>query len=134
MSRRPVRWISWLLGSAVAVTIAWSFLPRPVSIEVALVSRGPLAVTVDEEARTRVRDRYTVSAPVAGYLTRIAYRPGAVVRSGQPVARVLPAPSTPIDARTRSQLEARVEAAVDTLRQARTRVESARAALSQAHR
>jgi HlyD family secretion protein len=134
MTRIRTRWVAWLGGSAVAVAIGWSFVPKPVTVEAARVTRGLLVVTVDEEARTRVRDRYTVSAPVAGYLTRIAYRPGAVVRSGQPVARVLPAPSTPIDARTRSQLEARVEAAVDTLRQARTRVESARAALSQAHR
>jgi HlyD family secretion protein len=126
--------VAWLGGSAVAIAIGWSFVPKPVSVEVTRVTRGPLAVTVDEEARTRVRDRYTVSAPVAGYLTRIAYRPGAVVRSGQSVAHVLPAPSTPIDPRTRSQLEARVEAALDALRQARTRLESTRAAFAQAQR
>jgi HlyD family secretion protein len=114
--------------------IAWSFVPQPVSVEVAGVSSGPMIVTVDEEARTRVRDRYTISAPVTGFLTRIAYRPGAVVRAGQSVARLLPAPPGPIDVRTGSQLEARVEAAVDALRQARTRVESARAALAQATR
>lgn len=134
MARIPTRWMAWLGGGAVVVAIGWSFLPKPVSVEVAQVTRGPLVVTVDEEARTRVRDRYTVSAPVMGYLTRIAYRPGAAVGSGQPIARVLPAPSTPIDARTRSQLEARVEAAVDALQQAHTRVESARAALAQATR
>ena len=134
MARIPLGWISWLAAIAVVVAIGWSFTPQPVSVEVARVSRGPLAVTVDEEARTRVHDRYTVSAPVTGYLTRIAYRPGAVVRAGQSVARVLPAPPGPIDARTRSQLEARVEAAVDALRQTRTRVESARAAFAQATR
>jgi HlyD family secretion protein len=134
MARIPLRWISWLTGIAVVVAIGWSFTPQSVSVEVARVSRGPLAVTVDEEARTRVHDRYIVSAPVPGYLTRIAYRPGAVVRAGQSVARVLPAPPGPIDARTRSQLEARVEAAVDALRQTRTHVESARAALAQATR
>jgi HlyD family secretion protein len=126
--------VGWLGGGALAVAIAWSFVPKPVSVEVTQVTRGALAVTVDEEARTRVRDRYTVSAPVTGYLTRIAYRPGAVVRSGQSVARVLPAPSTPIDPRTRSQLEARVEAALDALRQARTRLESTRASFAQAQR
>ena len=134
MARIPLRWISWLTGIAVVVAIGWSFTPQSVSVEVARVSRGPLAVTVDEEARSRVHDRYIVSAPVPGYLTRIAYRPGAVVRAGQSVARVLPAPPGPIDARTRSQLEARVEAAVDALRQTRTHVESARAALAQATR
>jgi HlyD family secretion protein len=134
MIRIRTRWISWFVGIALALAIGWSFLPQPVSVEVAPVSRAPLVVTVAEEARTRVRDRYTVSAPVTGYLTRIAYRPGAVVRSGQTVARITPAPPGPLDARTRSQLAARLEAAVDALGQARTRVESARAALAQATR
>jgi HlyD family secretion protein len=134
MTRIRTRWVAWLGGGAVIAAIGWSFVPKPVSVDVTRVTRGPLVVTVDEEARTRVRDRYTVSAPVTGYLTRIAYRPGAVVRSGQPVARIVPAPSAPIDTRTRSQLEARLEAVLDALRQARTRVESTRAAFAQARR
>src|SRR6516225_10700772 len=134
MTRIRTRWMAWLVGAAVVAVIGWSFVPKAVSVEVAGVARGPLVVTIDEEARTRVRDRYTVSAPVTGYLTRITSRAGAVVRKGQTVARILPAPATPIDARTRSQLEARVEATVDALRQAQTRVESARTTLAQATR
>jgi HlyD family secretion protein len=133
-SRRHVRWILWLIAIAVVAAIGWSFVPQPVSVEVTRVARGSFVVTVDEEARTRVRDRYIVSAPVAGYLTRSTHRAGAVVHAGQTVANILPAPPGPIDARTRSQLEARVEAAVDALRQSRTRVGSARAALAQAMR
>jgi HlyD family secretion protein len=129
-----MRWIWWLIGIAVVAAIGWSFVPQPAGVEVARVARGPLVVTVDEEARTRVRDRYTISAPVAGYLTRMTHRPGTVVRAGETVARILPAPPGPIDARTRSQLEARVEATVDALQQSRTRVESARTALAQAAR
>ena len=132
MSRLRTRWVSWIVGIAVVAAIGWSFMPQKVGVETARVSRGAMVVTVGEEARTRVRDRYTVSAPVAGYLTRIAYRPGALVRAGDPGARVRPSPPEPIDARTRSQLEARRDAAVDALRQARTRVESARPALAQA--
>lgn len=124
----------WLAGAAGAATIAWSFVPRPVSVETARVARGPIVVTVDEEGHTRVRDRFTISAPVAGYLERIACRAGTAVRAGDVVARVAGAPPTPLDARTRQQFEARVEAAVDGLRQARTRVDSARASLAQADR
>src|SRR6516165_3640801 len=134
MTRLRTRWIYLIVSVAVALAIGWGFVPKPISVETTAVVRGPMVVTVDEEARTRVRERYTVSAPVMGYLTRIAFRPGAVVQPGQSVARVLPVPSTPIDARTRSQLQARVEAAVDASRQARTRVESARAAFGQATR
>lgn len=134
MPRVRTRWISWLVGIAVVVVIGWSFVPQPVSVEVARVSKGPLVVTVSEEARTRVRDRYIVSAPVTGYLNRMEYRPGTVLRAGQTIARITPAPPGPIDARTRSQLTARLDASLDALRQARTRVESTRAALAQATR
>jgi HlyD family secretion protein len=110
------------------------FRPQPVSVETARVVRGPLVVTIDEEGRTRVRDRYTVSAPVAGYVTRIVYRVGDQLRRGQVVARILPAPSGPLDRRTRTQLDARAEATADALTQAGARVEAARAALEQAKR
>jgi HlyD family secretion protein len=130
----PMRWMWWVLGIAAVAGIGWSVMPAPASVEAARIARGPLIVTIDEDGRTRVRDRYTVSAPVSGYLTRIEYRPGAIVRAGQLVATILPAPPPPIDARSRSQLQARVEAAADALRQARVRVESARATLAQASR
>jgi HlyD family secretion protein len=134
MKRIYSRSLSWLLGLAVVAAIAWSFVPQPVTVDVARVSRGPMMVTIDEDGRTRVRDRFTVSAPVGGYLSRIAYRPGTIVKAGQSVATIFPAPPSPIDARTQTQLEARVESSVDALRQARMRVDAARATLSQATR
>lgn len=134
MTPMRTRWMWWIAGSVAVAAIGWSFVPRPIPVEVALVSRGPLVVTVSEESRTRVRDRYTISAPVSGYLTRISHRPGAAVRAGQTVARLLPSPPSPLDARTRSQLQAQLDAAVDSLSKARTRVESVRATLAQATR
>lgn len=119
---------------AIVIVIGWMFRPQAVRVETARVARCPLVVTIDEEGRTRVHDRYTVSAPVAGYLTRIAYRVGDPLRRGQVVARILPAPSSPLDRRSRTQLDARAEAAVDALTQADARVEAARAALEQAKR
>ncbi len=55
----------------VAAAVAWGFWPRAEPVETATVARRPLAITVEEEGRTRVRDRYVLYAPVAGYLRRI---------------------------------------------------------------
>jgi HlyD family secretion protein len=134
MTPRRTRWLWWLVGVLVAGAVAWSFVPEPTSVEAARVSRGPVVVTVDEDGKTRVHDRFTVSAPVGGYLTRIALRPGASVRAGETVATIMPSAPTPLDVRSRTQLRARVDGAVDALRQARVRVDSARATLAQASR
>ncbi len=132
--RAPKHWPWWIIGIALLVGLAWMFRPQPVSVETARVVRQPLMVTIDEEGRTRVRDRYTVSAPIAGYLSRIAYRVGDKVLRGQVVAKILPSPSNPLDRRSRIQLDARAEAAADALRQASARIEAARAGLEQANR
>ena len=47
-------------------TLVWAMWPKPVPVEVATVGRGPLIVTVDEDGRARVEDRYLVTAPLAG--------------------------------------------------------------------
>jgi HlyD family secretion protein len=67
-----------LAGGAVLIAlIVIGLWPRAVPVEVAAVTRGPLVVTVDEEGMTRVQNRYTVSAPVAGHLRRIDWKAGA---------------------------------------------------------
>src|SRR5688572_19059396 len=92
--------------------IAVGLWPRAVQVEVSTVSRGSLIVTVDEEAMTRVKNRYVVSAPVAGQLRRIDWKAGAVVEAGKTVLAVLETSGADIlDARTQAQAEARVMAA-----------------------
>lgn len=86
--------------------------PRPVSVEVSSVSRGPLIVTVDEEGMTRVKNRYVISAPVAGQLRRIDWKAGAIVEAGRTVMAVLETAGADfLDARTQAHAEARVKAA-----------------------
>jgi HlyD family secretion protein len=38
-------------------------MPRPVAVEVARATRGHFETTLDEDARTRLAERYVVSAP-----------------------------------------------------------------------
>ena len=84
-----------LLALAVAGALAYGFLPRPVPVDVAQVTQGPMAVMVEEEGKTRVMERYVVSAPIAGYARRIDLDVGDAVRAGQVVAAIEPARSGP---------------------------------------
>ena len=121
-----------VLALAVAGGIAYGFLPRPVPVDVAAVTRGPLAVTVEEEGPTRVMERYVVSAPMAGYARRIDLKVGDAVKAGQVVAAIEPARSNALDPRSRAQAAAQVKAAEAALAAARenSRVAEAQATLA----
>ncbi|HSN82580.1 MAG TPA: hypothetical protein VLS88_08400, partial [Polyangiales bacterium] len=103
---------------AVVALIVVAWLPDPVVVEVAAVTRGPLVVTVNEDGRTRVKDRYIVSAPVTGNLGRIELEAGDAIEEGQVLARLVPLPPPLLDLRSRAQAQARVDAAAAALRQA----------------
>lgn len=99
-------------GIALAGIIATGLWPRAVPVEVANVTRGPLVVTVDEEGMTRVKQRYVVTAPVAGQLRRIAWKAGAPVEAGKtPLAIIEAGGADFLDARALAQAGARVRAA-----------------------
>ncbi|MBK1727663.1 efflux transporter periplasmic adaptor subunit, partial [Halorhodospira neutriphila] len=105
-----------LAGSAL---VALALRPAPVWVETESVSRGPLAVTLEEEGRTRVADRYVLSAPVAARARRIRPEPGDRVAAGEVLAVLDPAASPVLDRRAREQAEARLRAAEAALRSAR---------------
>lgn len=116
------RWVAiGLVAVAIGLLIAWGYRPRPALVEGARVARGTLQVTVVEEGRTRVTDRYVVSAPVAGYARRLPFRVGDAVRRGQVLLELEPLRPQTLDPRTRAEAEARVAAAEAALRQAQER-------------
>ncbi|MDH3655044.1 MAG: HlyD family efflux transporter periplasmic adaptor subunit [Myxococcales bacterium] len=106
------------------IVVAW--IPNPVEVEVAEVSRGALVVTVNEDGRTRVKDRYTVSAPVTGNLARPDLEAGDSIDQEQVLARLVPLPPPLLDSRTRAEAKARVDAAMAARRQAQAAVNRAR--------
>lgn len=116
-----------LLALAIAAGIGYGFMPRPVAVELVPAHRGHLAVTVDEEGKTRVRERYVVAAPVAGQARRIILKVGNAVAAGQMVALIDPAPAASLDPRTRAQAVARVDAAQAALKVAGENSRSAQA-------
>jgi HlyD family secretion protein len=117
---------------AVAFALVWAFQPRPLPVEVATVARGPFEKTIDDDGRTRVRQRYVIDAPLAGRLARVTLNAGDAVRAGEPVARIAPLAPALLDARTRRELQERVGAAEALLAQARAEVARTEAALAQA--
>jgi len=121
-------------GAALAsvLALAWAFAPRPLEVETAAVAEGAFEATVDEDARTRLRDRYVVSAPLAGRLDRITLREGDAVAEDAVVATLTPALSPLLDERSLRELRARVEAAQAGVERAAARVEGAKVAVLQA--
>lgn len=116
-----------MLATAVLVAagLVFGFMPRALPVDIAEVKRAPLTVTVEEEGKTRVSERYLVSAPVAGYVRRIDLKAGDAVAKGQVLALIEPARAVALDPRTRAQAQAQASAAQAALAVA---VENARAA------
>jgi HlyD family secretion protein len=131
MNRRNVLWVgaSTLI---VAVLVAWAAIPRPVAVDVVTVRRGLFTQTVDEQARTRIRDHYIVTAPLTGELDRITLREGDDVAVGSIVARLRPALPALLDSRTELELRRRVEAAQAAKEAADARVARSHVAVAQA--
>lgn len=119
-----------LLAALVYVVVTALQSPAP-DVEVASARLGPLAVHVSEEGRTRVRDRFVISAPITGRLIRTSVRPGDTVKRGATVMRMLP---SPVDRRTLAQDRAKLDSVLAEKQAADARVGQALAALDQARR
>ncbi len=110
MSRSRIVWIA--AGTVLTAVFAyWAFAPRAVLVETATVEQRRFTAVVEEDGKTRIRDKYVVSAPIAGRLSRVALREGDHVKGGEAIAFIAPNPAPLIDARARQELEARVGAA-----------------------
>jgi HlyD family secretion protein len=115
------------IGVVLAAALALVTRPRPVSVDIATVSSGAMSETLDHEGRTRVRQRYVVSAPVAGRVLRIELQPGdRVVANETLIATFAPGASSLLDARSRAEAQSCVSAAEALLEQARAQREQVR--------
>ena len=123
-----------VLGLIVAGLVAVALVPARSPVDLVRVRRADLRMTVDEDGVTRVKDRYVVSAPLAGSLARIELHAGDLIREGDVIARVLPSTAPLLDARTRSELGARLSATEAGIRQAESTVARARTAAEFAER
>jgi HlyD family secretion protein len=137
-ARKPAAWRRYLpyaLGAALLFLIIKAVSPTPIAVETDAVTRGPLTVTVLEEGKTRIRHRYLITPPVAGYLNRVPLRAGDRIEAGKTVlATIQPQPASFLDPRARAEAEARVKASEAARMQRETQIERARAALDLAQK
>ncbi len=110
--------LTLLVAAGIVAAVGYGLIPEPVEVDLAKIEKGAIRVTVDEDGKTRIRERYVVSTPLAGRLLRIDLDPGDEVHSGESLlATIEPRDPELLDARTIAQAEARVKAAEAALEQ-----------------
>jgi len=104
-----VKWVRRLAFAVLAAAgigaLIFVLMPKPISVDVAEVVHGPFEETVDDDGKTRVRERYVVAAPIAGTLLRIRLKAGDPVEVGTVLASIVPDLSPLLDPRTRQELK-----------------------------
>lgn len=125
--------VATALGLMAAVAgIAWSLMPRPIPVETATITKGRFIASVDEDGKTRIRERFVVAAPLAGRLTRIRLKAGDRVASDDVVATITPSPAPFLDPRSRREAEERLGAAEAARERSKAVIERAQAQADQA--
>ena len=127
---------TWIVGGAatvlLAIAVAWAFAPKTVQVELSAVTQGPFETTIDEDGKTRLTDRYVVSAPLAGRLARITLKEGDTVTVDMALAQLSSVLPAMLDERTLREMRARVQGAQDNVSRAGARVARAQVSLDQA--
>ena len=125
----PRKLLSWVVAALALALLTWAALREPVQmVSVATVARGALEQSFLEEGKTRLKQRYIVTAPLAGQVRRITLQPGDAVRAGQMLAQIEPVSASLLDARARSQAQAEVAGSEAALQAARQRISAAESA------
>ncbi len=131
----PRKLLSWSAAALALALLTWAALREPVQlVSVSKVARGALEQSFLEEGKTRLKERYVVTAPLAGQVRRITLQPGDAVRAGQVLAEIEPVSASLLDARARSQAQAEVAVSDAALQAARQRISAAQTASSVAQK
>ncbi|MES9861655.1 MAG: HlyD family efflux transporter periplasmic adaptor subunit [Candidatus Thiodiazotropha sp. LLP2] len=122
------RIVVWgLLSLILLASLIWAFKPKPISVDLLTLEPGELVVTIDEEGETRVRDVFTLSAPISGLAMRIDAEVGdEVVANETLLAEIEPIDPTLLDPRSEAQARADIRAAEANHIQAEASVKEAR--------
>ncbi|MEP0059915.1 MAG: efflux transporter periplasmic adaptor subunit, partial [Rhodopirellula bahusiensis] len=131
MKRRIASKVLWSIVSlGVVGFIVYGYLPQPIEVETVKPTVGSIAITVDDDGETRIRERYVLSAPVTGKMLRVELHAGDPVIAGETeIARIQPSDPSLLDARSRAEAQARVRVAVAAYGQASTTVQRAKEAV-----
>lgn len=124
----------WTAGGLLPLVLllVWAFWPRPLEVEVGTVTRGVFERAVQEDGKTRLRERYVVSSPLTGRVQRITLKQGDAVTRDAVLATLWPVMPGLLDERSRQEQNERIGALEAAVRRAAANVERAKAALEQA--
>jgi len=122
---------TWLkIGIPVALLlllIVYGFWPRAILVNTASVKKADMTVTIEAEGKTRVIDRYVITAPVPGVACRQDMNVGDPVSQDQVLYQLDPLQSVVLDPRSRATAEANVKVAHSALKAAQQKAVAAKA-------
>lgn len=124
----------WIAGGVLlaVLLLVWAFWPQATEVEFGTVSRGTFERGVQEDGKTRLRERYVVSTPLTGRVQRVTLKQGDAVARDAVLATLWPVTPSLLDERTRQEQNERIGAMEAAVRRASANVERAKAALDQA--
>ncbi len=117
-----------IIAIIIIALLIWGYWPQAIMVEAVAAKRAPLTITIEEEGRTRVRDRYIISAPVDGVACRVNLNVGDSVEQDQVLLGITPLESQVLDPRSRAQAKAQVAVAESALLAAKENAKAATAA------
>jgi HlyD family secretion protein len=124
-----VQWRRRVVLSLIGVLVVWGlfqgFRPQPIEVDLGRARRAPMRITIEQEGRTRVVDRFVINAPVNGYARRIKLDVGDTVKRGDTLALLEPPRAEILDVRRHAGAEARIAAAKDGVNAAEQRSKAA---------
>ncbi len=120
------------VAAALGVAIFLGMRTQPAQVETAQASFGPMEITVEEEGKTRLRDRFVVSAPLAGIMRRHDWKIGDTIPAGRSIMYLSPLRAEILDMRRLSESEARLQSASAAREGADARLRSAQEQLKAA--
>lgn len=122
-----MRRIVYLVVAIFGIALIWLVMrPHPVPVDLAVAARGSMLLTVHDDGKTRIREKYIVSTPVAGRLIRVDLKPGDPVIAGETQLSVIePTDPTLLDPRALAEARAREQAAAARTKQLEPRLKLA---------
>jgi len=136
----PKRLLWGVVAGLAVLSLVWFAWPAPVAVDLSVVTKGPMEVTVDDDGKTHVRHIYTVSAPIAGKVLRISHPPGEgaisrhvgdeVIANDTVVAVMQPTTPGFVDIRSREEAQAAVAAADGYVKYTESEVQRLEAAVA----
>ncbi len=123
MKLRRKHVVLFVILAVVLVLLVRAFMPTPILVDTGTAVVGPMRVTISEEGRTRVKQRYLITAPASGRLARPQWNEGDQVGRGDVLARITP---SPLGSRESAEARARIETAEALVREAEANVARAR--------